>query len=96
MTANDTRRTWSVQAGHDKHWYDEEGGRVVVKFLDVPTDTGLYVAYVDSVFPGWADKILLTYDASTNKWTYKGSDQPYRGVIHACLGPLPALSLTDE
>jgi hypothetical protein len=55
-----------------------------VKFLDVPTVSGLYVCYVDGVFPDWADKILLTY---------KGSDQQYRGAVYACLGSLPALEL---
>lgn len=67
---------------------------VVPEINEYPTARGLYVAYVDGSFPGWADKQLLFYDSDCDSWRHKGSDQTFRGTVYACIGPIPVMELT--
>lgn len=64
-------------------------------YAEKPEGKGVYVAYVnDSVFTAmYAEKILLTWDGS--RWYYPMSAQHYRGTVYGCIGPLPALELTE-
>lgn len=64
-------------------------------YAEQPSGKGVYVAYVnDRVFTGkYAEKILLTWDGQS--WYYPMSAQRYRGTVYGCIGPLPALELTE-
>lgn len=66
-----------------------------LEYEERPGGKGVYVAYVnDRVFTGkYAEKILLTWDSQF--WYYPMSAQRYRGTVYGCIGPLPALELTE-
>lgn len=57
-----------------------------------PPIRGSYVAWVNGELPmKFASKILLFWEGRA--WGYPLSDQPYRDVVYAWAGPLPAVEL---
>ena len=67
----------------------------MLEMLELPTGPGLYVAYVNPEYTvPFAKRMLLMYLG--DKWSYPLSSENYRGVIYACIGPLPALRFEDE
>lgn len=58
-----------------------------------PPAKGLYVAYVDGDYPVAASRMLLLWTGQ--QWEYQLSDQRYRGIVYAWVGPLPYLELAS-
>jgi hypothetical protein len=68
---------------------------VSLEYLEHPREKGLYVAYVNDTVCNarYADKRLLSWDGKN--WSYPMSAQNYRDTVYGCIGPLPALELTE-
>lgn len=65
-----------------------------MRIADKPKGRGVYVAYVDhELQPRWAKREFLFWDDEAQRWFYTSSDMKYRGVVHGCIGPLPAMEL---
>lgn len=61
-----------------------------------PRRSGLYVVYTnpdDLREFKYAERRLLVWDG--RGWSYRMSDQRFRGHVYQWLGPLPALKLED-
>ena len=58
-----------------------------------PSESGLYVAYVQSqgMLNPYAEKVLLMWIGGV--WGYPSSDQNFRGEVYGWMGPLPALKV---
>lgn len=63
-----------------------------MKIADKPKMLGVYVAYIDDEHQErWAKREFLFWDDRVQRWFYLSSDQKFRGVVHGCIGPLPAM-----
>jgi hypothetical protein len=71
--------------------YVEPATTYALCYGDDPSENGQYVAYTD-LRPGkYAHRVLLTF--IDGQWFHSGSDQSYRGIVYAYIGPLKPLEL---